>query len=362
MPARTRPALALIVCWLAAGCLGFLLPAAGQTSGAPTADEVDIPPARAAETSLGSAAAEAAPTADAAPSQSAMSWLDALILGVVEGVTEYLPVSSTGHLLATQELLGIVPQADRENPEVTPNEQAANAFAIAIQGGAILAVLGLYWPRCRQMLAGLTGRDLAAQPGSAALGRKLIVCLLASFAPAVVIGLLAEDWIEARLFGLKPIIAAWIVGGIGILLLSGWLKRRGKSAETGRGLDQLDWKTALGIGLFQCAAMWPGTSRSLMTIAGALLLGLSLSAAVEYSFLLGVLTLGAATSYALVKDGELMLQHYSLGSLVIGFVAAAVSAAVAVKWMVGYLKKHDLAIFGWYRLVIGALAALYLSI
>ncbi|MGE9271511.1 MAG: undecaprenyl-diphosphate phosphatase, partial [Verrucomicrobiales bacterium] len=229
--------------------------------------------------------------------------------------------------------------------------------AICIQAGAILAVLGLYWPRVRQMLMGLLGKD-----GD---GLRLLIAMIVGFLPAVVIGLLANDWIEARLFGLKPVVAAWIVGGVLILYIARWMRHRG--ADQGVDLVGLTWKMALLIGLAQCVAMWPGTSRSLMTIIGGLLVGLRLSAAVEFSFLLGLITLGAATVKKAVWPIEgigerydtafggamLMMDTYDLLPMLVGVVAATVSAALAVKWMVGYLNRKGLGVFGWYRLAVG---------
>ena len=263
----------------------------------------------------------------------------AIILGIIEGITEYLPVSSTGHLLVAQHLMGI--------GTATPTEKvAADTFAICIQGGAILAVLGLYLKRVFQMLRGLVGKD------------------------AAVIGLLFNDAIEEKLFGMWPIIAAWVVGGILILATAFWRKRNPVEGN-GRALFEMTWKMALLIGLLQCVAMWPGTSRSLMTIVGGLLVGLSIRAAVEYSFLLGVLTLTAATAKKAIWKVEgldakydvwlggthLMLDTYSAFSLFLGIAAATISAALAVKWLVSYLQSHGLSIFGWYRIALGILIA-----
>lgn len=278
----------------------------------------------------------------------------AFILGVIEGITEYLPVSSTGHLLVAQHFMGI---------GVKPglDKVAADTFAICIQGGAILAVVGLYYKRVLQMILGVLGKDPE--------GLRLAVSIVVGFLPAAVIGLLANDWIEAKLFGTWPVVIAWIIGGFMILGTARW--RRKNSKGEGRDLLELTWKMALFIGLLQCVAMWPGTSRSLMTIVGGLLVGLSVKAAVEYSFLLGVLTLTAATAKKAVwkvhdvdaaydvwfGGTKLMWEHYGPLPMVIGVVAATVSAALAVKWLVTYLQKHGLSMFGWYRLGIGVLVA-----
>ena len=256
----------------------------------------------------------------------------ATLLGLVEGLTEYLPVSSTGHLLIVQRALGI------------ESSDASNAFAICVQAGAIVAVLGLYFARVRSMALRLLGRD--------AEGRRLLITILAGFAPAAVLGLLFNDWIEAHLFGWQPVAFALFAGGVGILLAERFRRRRRESKGGGVELDQLTWRMALLIGLFQCVAMWPGTSRSLMTIVGGLLVGLRLRAAVEFSFLLGVVTLLAATGYSALKDGEVMLEAYGWSPIAIGFLTAWVAAVLSVKWMVGYLNRHGLGVFAWYRVAL----------
>lgn len=281
----------------------------------------------------------------------------AFILGIIEGITEYLPVSSTGHLLVAQHLMGI---GTGDSPL---DKAAADTFAICIQGGAILAVAGLYYKRVVKMILGVLGRDPE--------GLRLALLILAGFLPAAVLGVICNDWIEARLFGMWPIIFAWVVGGVLILVAARWSRHKGADNSTGKDLMEMTWKMALIIGFLQCVAMWPGTSRSLMTIVGGLLVGLSIRSAVEYSFLLGVLTLTAATakkavwkiegigeSYDVWFGGvKLMMDHYGALSLGIGVAAAAVSAALAVKWLVSYLQSHGLSLFGWYRIGIGAVCA-----
>jgi undecaprenyl-diphosphatase len=254
--------------------------------------------------------------------------LDALLLGLVEGLTEYLPVSSTGHLIVTQRLLGI------------PASAEANAFAIAIQAGAILAVLSVYRQRAVGVARGLLGRDDA--------GRRLGLALAAAFAPAAVAGLLFDDWIEARLFGLAPVVAAWAAGALVMLAFDG-RARRGTL-----GLEALTPRMAVFIGLAQCAALWPGVSRSLATLMGGVLVGLSLPAAVEFSFLLGVLTLGAATAYKSLDAGAAMWAAYGPGPLLVGAGSAWLSAWVAVRGMVAWLQRRGLRIFAAWRLVAAA--------
>ncbi len=261
-----------------------------------------------------------------------MDLWQAIILGLVEGITEYLPVSSTGHLVVTQRLLGIA------------ESEAANAYAIAIQAGAIAAVLGLYRARIAQILRGSAGRDED--------GRRILLALLVAFLPAGVLGFAFGDIIERHLFGPWPIIAAWTVGGIVILALGSRLTQR-----SGMRLEAIGPRVALAIGIAQCVALWPGMSRSLATILGALGAGLSMAAAVEFSFLLGLVTLGAATVYKAMDSGEVILQAYGLAPVLAGFVTAWLSAAIAVRWMVSWLKLRGLAVFGWWRLAIAAATA-----
>jgi undecaprenyl-diphosphatase len=256
----------------------------------------------------------------------------ALILGLVEGLTEFLPVSSTGHLLVVQRLLGI------------PSSEAANAYAIVIQAGAIAAVLGLYRRRLAQMALGLAGREPA--------GARMILALGVAFLPAAVAGLAFDEAIERYLFGSWPVVAAWALGGVVLLVLGPRLR-----ARQGSELETITWRIALAVGLAQCAALWPGVSRSLATILGGLAVGLSLAAAVEFSFLLGVLTLSAATAYKLLDSGRAMLDAYGPAELVVGFAVAWLSAVVAVKWMLAWLNQRGLTIFGWWRLAAAAVVA-----
>jgi undecaprenyl-diphosphatase len=281
------------------------------------------------------------------PPPQAMSVGQAMVLGIVEGLTEYLPVSSTGHLLLTERFLGIgtQPTASREGKQRA--KDASDAYTICIQAGAIVAVLGLYTRRVKQMGAGLLGRDPH--------GLRLVLNIIAGFLPAAVIGLLCNRFIKEYLFGLWPVVFAWLAGGIAILAIDRWQQRRGGSRQANKGLEELAWPSALLIGLAQCLAMWPGTSRSLATIVGGLLVGLSLPAAVEFSFLLGVVTLGAATTYDALKHGELMLQTFDPLALAVGLVFAFLAAVLSVKWMVNYLNRHGLAIFGYYRVALALL-------
>lgn len=281
-----------------------------------------------------------------------MEWWQALVLGIVEGITEYLPVSSTGHLILASALLGL------DRPEI---KASVDAFLIVVQGGAILAVVGLYWPRVLQILRGIAGRDPQ--------GLRLFVNLVAAFLPAGILGPLLDDWIEARLFHPGPVLAALAVGGVWMI----WLGRRGGPAagesspahERQIGIAELPWQRALAIGLLQCVSMWPGTSRSMMTIAGGITMGLRPKEAAEFSFLLALPTLGGATLYKLAKNlsaasngaGPNLFEQLGAVSVALGIVSAFVSAALAVRWLVGFLNRRGLAAFGWYRIALTALLA-----
>jgi undecaprenyl-diphosphatase len=278
-----------------------------------------------------------------------LSILHAIILGLVEGITEYLPVSSTGHLEITADLLKL---------KSTPQAAAAvNTFNIVIQGGAILAVLGLYFPRFVQMFRGLLGRD--------GKGFQLLVNLVIAFLPAAFVGFLLNKTIEAHLFRPVPVVLAFIVGGIYMIIVEA--RRSGRwgtpawTYDRGHTIDDLTPLDALKIGCLQILAMWPGTSRSMMTITGGYFARLKPAAAAEFSFLLGMPTLLAATLFKLAKDylhtrktGEPAF-YTQLGALpvLIGIVVAAISAAIAVKWLVGFLNRRGLTAFGVYRILLG---------
>jgi undecaprenyl-diphosphatase len=264
-----------------------------------------------------------------------MDLWQALVLGLVEGLTEYLPVSSTGHLILTERLLGL------------PDSAAVHAYAICIQAGAILAVLGLYRKRWISVVRGAVGRDSG--------GTRMLLLLAAAFVPAAVAGVLLDDWIDAHLFGLKPVAWAWIAGALVIFAIGKRLRR------TGAPIEQLAIAQAALIGAFQCLALWPGTSRSLATIVGGLAVGLSLAAAVEFSFLLGMVTLLAATAWKALHLGPEMLAQLGAAPIVVGLVVAWLAAVVSVRWMVGWLQAHGLALFGWWRLALGVIVLALLA-
>ncbi|MGQ0826562.1 MAG: undecaprenyl-diphosphate phosphatase [Actinomycetota bacterium] len=274
----------------------------------------------------------AAALAPGGPAADELTPVKAAVLGVVEGVTEYLPVSSTGHLLVTEELLDI--------GETDDTEDAADTFAIAIQAGAILAVVVLYGRRMRAMSAGLLGRD----PD----GLRLLVAVGVAFVPAAAVGLALDDFLKDHLFGPGPVVGAWALGGIAILLAA---PRLGTGM---RALESMDGRAAVVIGTAQVLALWPGISRSLVTIIAALALGFTMGAAVEFSFLLGLATLTAATGYEIARNGNELFDTFGVADPLIGFAVAFASAVIAVRWLVGYLSRHGLGLFGWYRLGVAA--------
>jgi undecaprenyl-diphosphatase len=259
----------------------------------------------------------------------------AMVLGAVEGVTEFLPISSTGHLVVTQRILGIGTNS--------ATKDAADTYAIAIQFGAILAVVLLYWRRIVTMVKGVIGQDPA--------GRRLLIALVLAFLPAVIVGLLFEKSIKSHLLGPPAVIAAWLVGGVVLLIVA----PRIRPDRRGMRITEIDWRHALIIGAAQVLAMWPGTSRSLVTILAALAVGTTLSAAVEFSFLLGLMTLGAATLYESVKNGSTVIDAYGWVDPLVGMIVAFVFAVVSIRWMVTWLQTRSLAVFGWERIAAAAL-------
>ena len=272
-----------------------------------------------------------------------LSVFAAVVLGLVEGLTEYLPVSSTGHLLVTNELLGL------GGTEET--DAALEAYAICIQAGAILAVLVLYQQRIRQIVDGLLGRSED--------GRRILLAVVAAFGPTALIALAFGGIVRDNLFGVIPIAVAWLVGGIAILFLT----RSGVLRRSGIELWEITWRQAVIIGLAQTIALWPGVSRSLITIVAAVLVGLTLRAAVEFSFLLGLVTLTAATGLTALTEGGLLFDEFGVVTPIIGLVVAFVAAVASVRWMVAWLEQRSFDVFGYYRIAIGigALAAVGLG-
>lgn len=320
----------------------------------------------AAPLALAQAGAPVPPTEEPSPApKEDIGYADALVLGLVEGITEYLPVSSTGHLILTNRLLGLdtpTVLADASGAPILRDgepltlEDVANAYAIIIQAGAIAAVVLLYWGRLIDMLRGVLGQSRT--------GLLLLRNLIAAFLPAAFLGLLLDDWIESVLFGPGPVVAALVGGGLLMLGVEARRKKRGVADEetVGPDLHEITIRQALVVGLLQCVAMWPGTSRSMMTIVGGYVIGLSPRRAAEFSFLLGLVTLSAASGYKALTLGPAMLKTLDPGPSLFGIAVAFVSAALAVKWLVGYLSRHGLALFAWYRFALAAAVIAYLAL
>jgi undecaprenyl-diphosphatase len=262
------------------------------------------------------------------------SLLTIILLGIVEGITEYLPVSSTGHLILATELMGF----DAERWAL---------FNIAIQPGAILAILVLYWRTFRDVLTGLVRRE----PPAIAFVRNLLI----AFFPAVVIGVLFNDPIEALLENAAVVGWALIVGGIAILIV----ERYARPTDSG-GVSGVTLRQATGVGLVQCLAMIPGVSRSGATILGAMSLGVDRKTAAEFSFFLAVPTLSGATVLQLAKHRDEITPGL-IGDLGLGAFVSFVVALVVVKAFVGIVSRYGFAPFAWYRIVAGAAALVWLA-
>ena len=268
--------------------------------------------------------------------------LKAIVLGIVEGLTEFLPISSTGHLIVVEDVLRFrIPTRE--------------VFMIAIQGGAILAVCWEY----RQRLAALAG-GLLNRPREQRLALNVVI----AFLPAAILGVIFKDAIATTLFNPLSVATALVLGGVVILAVEQRHKRRygerdlqGKRHARVETIDDIGPLDALKIGLAQCAALIPGTSRSAATIIGGILLGFSRRAATEFSFFLAIPTVIGASVYSLFKARE-QLAAADLPLYAAGFAAAFVAALVCVRWLLRYLASHDFVIFGWYRIAFGGLILL----
>jgi undecaprenyl-diphosphatase len=258
----------------------------------------------------------------------------AVLLGVVEGLTEYLPVSSTGHLALAGHILGL------------PDDAASSSFEIVIQLGAILAVVVHYRALLADRIRGLFTRDTVSI--------RLLVALAVAFAPAAVVGLALRKTIKEHLFKPVPIAAALIVGGVVMIVLERALSRRARPPLYG--LENVTARRALAIGLGQCVSLWPGSSRSMCTIIAAQLTGLSTATAAEFSFLLALPTLGAATLYEAYKAREVLMAHGGGVNLAVGLVVSFFVAWAVIATFLLYLRTRGLEPFGWYRIAVGAIA------
>jgi undecaprenyl-diphosphatase len=252
--------------------------------------------------------------------------LKATILGIVEGLTEFLPISSTGHLIVVGSLLDF-------------NDERGKLFEIVIQSAAILAVMWEYREKLGSVVGGLIRKEEAAQ--------RFIINVVVAFLPLAIIGLLFGQHIKAVLFNPITVATTSIIGALFIL----WAEKR-KHTVNVQTVDELGWKDALKVGFAQALALIPGTSRSGATIIGGLFFGLSRRAATEFTFFLAMPTLIAATIYELYKERAL-LSSDDLGMWAVGFAASFVSAFLCVRWLLRYISSHDFTVFAWYRIAFG---------
>lgn len=259
--------------------------------------------------------------------------LKAMVLGVVEGLTEFLPVSSTGHLVLAVDLLGLA------------GNNKMKVFEIVIQPGAILAVCWEYRQRLFDTFSGIT-HDPVAQ--------RFAINVVIAFLPLALVGLVFHKQIEAVLFKPIPIAIAFILGGIIILFAERWYKARAADGLKPRieTIDQMTWKDALKVGIAQVAALIPGTSRSGATIIGGMFFGLSRKCATEFTFFLAIPTLVGATAYSLWKARSLLVAS-DIPMFSVGFIASFISAFVVVRWFIRYVSTHDFTVFAWYRIAFG---------
>lgn len=268
--------------------------------------------------------------------------LKAAFMGVVEGLTEFLPISSTGHLILAGSLIRFT-------------GEAAKVFDVAIQSGAMLAVIWEYRVRLLGTVQGLR-RDPVAQ--------RFVRNLLVAFMPAAVLGLAFGKMVKAHLFHPVPVALAFIVGGILILVVESWHRRRYGQRDTEgtrharvESVDEMSALDAFKVGLMQCLALIPGTSRSGATIIGAMVFGFSRKCATEFSFYLGIPTLMAAGAYSVWKERE-ALHLGDLPMFAVGTVVSFFSALLCIRWLIRYVSTHDFSVFAWYRIVFGAVVLL----
>lgn len=289
---------------------------------------------------------------------------EAVILGLVEGITEFLPISSTGHLIiATHalELEGTEPLRDAQgnimwykppsekNPAGEPltEKLAADTYIVVIQVGAIAAVALIYWVKIMSMIRGILGQNAA--------GVRLLRNVLLAFFPVAVVGLLLNKWIDEHLFSIGAVVAALVSGAVLMLAAERWRRNSPSANQVRKEPQDLTAKQALGIGVMQCLALWPGTSRSMVTMVGGYFCGLSPASAAEFSFLVGLPTLAGAAIYKGAKAGPAMIAVFGWPHVILGTAVAAISAAIAVRFLVKYLTHYGLGLFAVYRLILAGL-------
>lgn len=254
--------------------------------------------------------------------------ISAAFLGVLEGLTEFIPVSSTGHLLLAGHFLGF--------------DSAGKTFEVVIQLGAVLAILTLYFARLWRVAT-----TMHTDPGSL----RFVISVLLAFFPAVVIGVLAHDFIKTVLFETPMLIAVMLIIG-GVILL--FVDRMAPTPQHHEAM-QIPFRKALAIGFIQCLAMVPGVSRSGSTIVGALMLGVDKRAAAEFSFFLSMPTMLGAFTYDMYKNRD-VLDFSALSEIAVGFVLAFISGLIVVRWVLDYVSRKGFALFGWWRIMVGSVA------
>lgn len=268
--------------------------------------------------------------------------LKALILGIVEGITEWLPISSTGHMILVDEFL-----------KLNVSEEFKSMFLVVIQLGAILAVVVLYFKKLIPL--DVQNKKLHWKKDTLTMWLKIIV----SCVPAAIVGVFFDDQLEAVFYNWQTVSAALIIFGILFIIIE--KRNRGREPKI-NSINDITYKTAIIIGMFQLiAAVFPGTSRSGATIVGALLIGVSRSIAAEYTFFLAVPVMFGASALKLVKFG-FDFSSMELAILAVGLISAFVVSILAIKFLMSYIKKHDFTVFGWYRIVLGAAVILYFVI
>jgi undecaprenyl-diphosphatase len=261
--------------------------------------------------------------------------IDSVILGIVEGLTEFLPVSSTGHLIIVSDLLG-------------DNGDKGKVFDIVIQLGAILAVCWEFRARLMKAFSGIA---------SDRVQQRFAMNLFVAFLPAAIVGLLFQKTIKAHLFNPTSVAIALIVGALAIFAIERWYAKRAAAPRV-NSMDDMTWMDALKVGVAQVLSLVPGTSRSGATIMGGMLSGLSRSVATEFSFFLAIPIMFAATGYEMFKNRALLTAD-DLTSIGVGFVVSFVFALVAVKGLIRYVMRHDFNVFAWYRIVLGIAVLAY---
>lgn len=268
--------------------------------------------------------------------------IKALVLGIVEGITEWLPISSTGHMILVDEFL-----------KLNVSEEFKSMFLVVIQLGAILAVVVLYFKKLIPL--DVQNKKLHWKKDTLVMWLKIIVSCI----PAAIVGVFFDDELEAVFYNWQTVSAALILFGIFFIIIE--KRNRGREPKI-NSINDISYKTAIIIGLFQLiAAVFPGTSRSGATIVGALLIGVSRSVAAEYTFFLAVPVMFGASALKLVKFG-FDFTSQELVILFVGLVSAFVVSILAIKFLMSYIKKHDFTVFGWYRIVLGAAVILYFAL